>query len=71
MAEDPCYTMGNRVWEMGVTKWQKECPVLLNSFRSISKDKRNELRNSKAKQKGDATRKIVAKDLHELNKEMA
>ena len=56
---------------MGVTKWQKECPVLLNSFRSISKDKRNELRNSKAKQKGDATRKIVAKDLHELNKEMA
>ena len=54
---------------MGVTKWQKECPVLLNSFRSISKDKRNELGNSKAKQKGDATRKIVAKDLHELNRD--
>ena len=63
--------MGSRVWEMGVTKWQKEYPVLLNSFRSMRKDKRNELCNSKAKQKGDATGKIVAKDLHELNKELS
>ena len=37
----------------------------------MRKDKRNELGNSKAKQKGDATGKIVAKDLHELNKELS
>lgn len=67
MAEEPCYTVGSRVWEMGVTNWQRECPVLLNSCRSMRKDKGNGLGHSKATQKGDAAGKIVAKELPELS----